>query len=71
MVDTSVNNGNANQIQTVMIKEFAAKYSSKKEVYAFLAGKCKIYLAGYDTCSIYFLQDIATGVKKRKLYPLN
>jgi hypothetical protein len=55
MVDTSVNNGNAGQIQTVLLKEFAAKYSSKKEVYAFLAGKCKIYLAGYDACSIYFL----------------
>ena len=55
MVDTSINNGNAGQIQTVLLKEFAAMYSSKKEVYAFLAGKCKIYLAGYDACSIYFL----------------
>ena len=56
----------AGQSQTVLLKEFAAKYSSKKEVYAFLAGQCKIYLAGYDSCSIYFLQDIATGQKKRK-----
>ena len=64
------NNGNAggqNQHVQVLANEFSSKYSSKREVYQFLAGQVRAYLAGYDSVSIYFLRSIAIGEKKCKL----
>jgi hypothetical protein len=51
----------------VLANEFSSKYSSKREVYQFLAGQVRAYLAGYDCVSIYFLRSIAIGEKKCKL----
>ena len=51
----------------MLANEFSSKYSSKREVYQFLAGQVRAYLAGYDCVSIYFLRSIAIGEKKCKL----
>ena len=59
------NQGQAERVK-VRTKEFAAKFSSKKEVYSFLCGQVKAYLAGYDSCSIYFLRSLVIGEKKCK-----
>ena len=59
------NRGQAERVK-VRTKEFASKFSSKKEVYGFLCGSVKAYLAGYDSCSIYFLRALVVGEKKCK-----
>lgn len=46
---------------------FAAKYRSKKEVFQFLTVDAKAYLCPFDTVTIYFLKDLASGKKKCKL----
>ena len=51
----------------VSAKEFGAKFRSKYEVYRFLTVDACCYLSSYQTVSIYFLKDLATGTKKRKL----
>ena len=48
----------------VLAAEFSSKYSSKREVYQFLAGQVKAYLASFDSVSIYFLRDLVIGKKK-------
>ena len=48
------------------VKAFAAKYSSKQEIYGFLCGPCKAYLVGYKGVSVYYLRDIIRGHKKCK-----
>jgi len=49
----------------ISAKEFSSKYNSKYEIYRFLTVDCKYYLSPYNTVSIYFLKDIASGSKKR------
>ena len=51
----------------VSAKEFSAKYKSKYEVYRFLTVDCGHYISPYNTVSIYFLRDLAAGIKRRKL----
>ena len=53
----------------VSAKGFAAKYSSKREVYNFLAVDVGVYLPHFDQITIYFLRDLTHGKKKRK-YPM-
>ena len=50
----------------ISAKEFAAKYKSKYEVYRFMTVDSQFYLSPYNTVSIYFLRDLASGAKKRK-----
>ena len=60
----------------INIKDFEAKYKSKREVYTFLS-KCpgltlvaidgNAYLPPYDNVSIYWLKDIVAGVTRRFL----
>ena len=50
----------------VSAKGFAAKYSSKREVYNFLAVDVGVYLPHFDQITIYFLRDLTHGKKKRK-----
>ena len=64
-----INNGGAAQIpQKVKLtaKEFAAKFSTKRECFTFLTIDCKAYLPDYDTLTIYFLKDLIAGKKKCK-----
>ena len=66
-----INNGGAAQIpQKVKLsaKEFAAKFSTKRECFTFLTIDCKAYLPDYDTLTIYFLKDLIAGKKKCKCY---
>ena len=73
MMQQQNNNGNPggqNQHVAVLANEFASKYSSKREVYQFLAGQVRAYLAGYDSVSVYFLRAIAIGEKKCKSPPV-
>ena len=50
----------------VSAKLFAAKYSSKREVYNFLAVDVGVYLPHFDQITIYFLRDLAHDKKKRR-----
>ena len=50
----------------VSAKEFSAKYKSKYEVYRFLTVDCGHYISPYNTVSIYFMRDLASGAKKWK-----
>ena len=66
---SEINANNVQQIpQPVRItaKEFAAKFSTKRECFTFLAIDCKAYLPAYDTITIYFLKDLIAGRKKCK-----
>ena len=44
---------------------FAAKYSSKVEVYRFLSTDCGIYLPHRDCTTIWFLRGLADGSRTR------
>jgi hypothetical protein len=58
---------NANQIvgpQNVIASSFGSKFSSKGEIWRFLATEAGLYLPSYDTVTIWHLKDIASGAKK-------
>ena len=68
-MENNLNDGGVQQIPQKMritAKEFAAKFSSKRECYTFLTIDCKAYLPHYDTVTIYFLKDLIAGSKKCK-----
>ena len=46
---------------TVTAAEFAAKFSTKKDVWRFLTGEVKWYLPRADTVTIWHLRDMASG----------
>jgi len=52
------------QIVKIDQKIFSAKYSTKGEVYRFLATEAMIYLPSYDTVTIWHLKELANGTKK-------
>ena len=47
-------------------KDFAAKFSTKHEVYHFLTFHCKAYLPEIQTITSYFMRDLLSGKKKCK-----
>ena len=49
---------------TVSVKEFSSKFSTKKEVFDFLSHECKFVLPPKDVTNIYYLRQLATGEKK-------
>ena len=51
----------------INVKEFAARFRSKYEIYSFLTVECRYYLPAYDQTSIWWLRAIALGDKKGKL----
>ena len=55
--------------QTVRMtaKEFAAKFSTKRECFNFLTLDCQAYLPHLSTVTIYFLKDLFRSKKKRIL----
>ncbi len=38
-----------NNLALITAQEFGAKFSSKREVYRFLASECGVYLPSYET----------------------
>ena len=50
--------------------EFAAKFRSKTEVYAFLSIDVAAYLPPHECVTIYFLKELVEGKKKRKSHVL-
>ena len=52
------------QIVKIDQKIFSAKYSTKGEVYRFLATEAMVYLPSYDTVTIWHLKELANGTKK-------
>ena len=53
------------QPTSITAQAFAAKYSSKVEVYRFLSTDCGIYLPHKDNCTIWFLRSLAMGTRTR------
>ena len=49
----------------VTAKEFSAKYNDKDEIYNFLACEVCVYLPHSDHITIWFLQEIMNGKKKK------
>ena len=49
---------------TMDVKNFAAKFSTKGEVYRFLTVEAGVYLPHYPTVSIWHMKDLASGTKK-------
>ena len=58
--------GRRPQAQRVSVKEIAAKYSSKRELYQFLAEDVGFYLPDHRVVTMYFLRDLISGEKKGK-----
>ena len=48
----------------VISSTFSAKFSTKGEVWRFLATEAGIYLPPYQTVTIWHLKDLASGAKK-------
>ena len=46
--------------QKLTTKEFAAKFRSKNEIYAFMSVDVGAYLPPKDITTIYFLKDLVT-----------
>ena len=55
--------------QPITVATFASKFRSKTEVYAFLTLDVKSYLPPPHTLTMFFLKDLVSGQKKRKLQP--
>ena len=53
-------------VQRIPIKEIHAKYSTKYELYRFLASRNNVYLPHHRHVTIYFLKDVLSGKKMRK-----
>ena len=50
--------------QNIIASSFGAKFSSKGEIWRFLATEAGIYLPSFDTVTIWHLKDVAAGTKK-------
>ena len=46
-------------------KAFGAKFQSKKECYRFLSHDCGVYLAAYQSMTVWHLRDLISGNRKR------
>ena len=57
---------NQQALVSMTTNEFATKFRSKTEVYAFLSIDVGAYLPPRDNVNIYFLKDLVIGKKKRK-----
>ena len=55
--------------QNIPAASFAAKFASKKELFNFLSVEVGAYLCSHDVLTVYFLRDLVSGKKKRKLEP--
>ena len=53
-----------NQHVKVDVQLFNAKYSTKGEIYRFLATEAMVYLPPYQTVTIWHLKDLAASKKK-------
>ena len=54
------------QTERIPVKEIHAKYSTKYELYRFLASRNNVYLPHHRHVTIYFLKEILSGKKMRK-----
>ena len=54
-------------MEVLTIKEFAAKFRSKNEVYQFLTVDVKAYMPPKEVTTMWFMKDICTGKRKCKL----
>ena len=49
----------------VSAKQFESKYADKVEVYKFLTHDCGVYLAPYDTMTVWHMRDLCSGKRRR------
>ena len=52
---------------TISVKEFLAKYRTKREVFNFCTVECSFYVPPYDSVTLWHLRDVATKKKARIL----
>ena len=48
----------------VHAKSFSAKFSTKGEVWRFIASEARVYVPPYPNVTIWHLKDLASGTKK-------
>ena len=59
-----VQNNQGNDDTRVMnVKNFAAKFATKGEIYRFLTVEAKVYLPDYKIVTIWHMKDLASGDK--------
>ena len=52
--------------QRMAVNQFAAKFSSKKDLFNFLSVEVGAYLCDHEVLTIYFLKQLVSGKKKCK-----
>ena len=57
------NNMNNDDTRVMNVKNFAAKFATKGEIYRFLTVEAKVYLPDYRTVTIWHMKDLASGDK--------
>ena len=63
-MNANMNNGQNPGPQQIVASALAAKYSSKGEIWRFLFSEAEFYLPPYATCNIWWLKELAGGIKK-------
>ena len=67
MADQNQIINNAPNIGKVTAAAFAAKFTSKREIFRFLASEAHIYLPSIEHVTIWHLRDLARGERRRIL----
>ena len=57
------NNQGHDDTRVMNVKNFAAKFATKGEIYRFLTVEAKVYLPDYKTVTIWHMKDLASGDK--------
>ena len=55
MSDQDINESQQSRLKTVTAKDFATKYSTKRDVWRFLNGECGWYIPREETVTIWHL----------------
>ena len=63
------NNLNRESPRVMNVKNFAAKFATKGEIYRFLTVEAKVYLPDFRTVTIWHMKDLASGEKKVSITP--
>ena len=63
-MNANMNNGQNPGPQQIVASALGAKYSSKGEIWRFLFSEVEFYLPPYATCNIWWLKELAGGIKK-------
>ena len=61
MSDADINESQVSNLRKITQQEFAAKYSTKRDVWRLLTNECRWYLPAEGTVTIWHLKELARG----------